>query len=51
MLLADSSLFAAYGAESGSAYLVRPDRHVAARFKTFDPTALDAALMTALGGE
>lgn len=51
VLLADSSLFAAYGAVSGSVYLVRPDRHVAARFKSLTPAALDAALMTALGGE
>ncbi|MCE8031462.1 monooxygenase [Halomonas daqingensis] len=45
----DGSLFAAYGAETGSAYLVRPDRHVAARWKCLDPADLEPALMTALG--
>ncbi|WP_445004843.1 FAD-dependent monooxygenase [Halomonas mongoliensis] len=51
----DGSLFAGYGAEPGSAYLARPDRHIASRWKRLDPTALEAtlnaALKTALGGE
>ncbi|MGR2738642.1 FAD-dependent monooxygenase [Billgrantia sp. Q4P2] len=47
----DGSLFAAYGAEPGSAYLVRPDRHVAARWKRLAPTDLEAALATTLGGK
>ncbi|PMR74652.1 FAD-dependent monooxygenase [Billgrantia endophytica] len=47
---ADGSLFNAYGAEPGSAYLVRPDRHVAARWKHLGLAALAAALTTALGG-
>ena len=47
----DGSLFAGYGAEPGSAYLARPDRHVTARWKRLDPTALEAALMSTLGGE
>ncbi|MBA2777940.1 FAD-dependent monooxygenase [Billgrantia kenyensis] len=44
-------LFAAYGAEPGSAYLVRPDRHVAARWRHLDPADLDTALTLALGGD
>ncbi|MBB3184500.1 3-(3-hydroxy-phenyl)propionate hydroxylase [Halomonas fontilapidosi] len=51
----DGRLFAGYGAASGTAYLARPDRHVAARWKTLDPAALDHALNLAqgwaLGGE
>ncbi|MFQ3788526.1 FAD-dependent monooxygenase [Halomonas sp. A29] len=47
----DGSLFGAYGAEPGSAYLVRPDRHVAARWKRLDPADLEPALVAALGGE
>ncbi|MGM0693974.1 MAG: FAD-dependent monooxygenase [Pseudomonadota bacterium] len=45
----DGSLFAGYGAAPGTAYLVRPDRHVAARWKTFEPDTLDAALSLAQG--
>ncbi|PXX96645.1 FAD-dependent monooxygenase [Halomonas sp. LBP4] len=47
----DGDHFAAYGATNGTAYLVRPDRHVVARWQRLDPAALDTALMTALGGE
>jgi len=51
----DGSLFAGYGAEPGSAYLARPDRHVAARWQCLDPAdleaTLNAALKTALGGD
>jgi 3-(3-hydroxy-phenyl)propionate hydroxylase len=47
----DGSLFAGYGAELGSAYLVRPDRHVVVRWKALDPADLDAVFTTALGGE
>ncbi|MDZ7853890.1 MAG: FAD-dependent monooxygenase [Halomonas sp.] len=47
----DGSLFAGYGAAPGTAYLARPDRHVAVRWKSLEPTALDVALITALGGE
>ncbi|MDT0502521.1 MULTISPECIES: FAD-dependent monooxygenase [unclassified Halomonas] len=47
----DGSLFAGYGARPGSAYLVRPDRHVVARWISLDPAELDAAVTTALGGE
>ncbi|WP_445156477.1 FAD-dependent monooxygenase [Halomonas sp. E14] len=47
---AEGEHLAAYGAIPGSAYLVRPDRHVAARWQRLDPAALEAALITALGG-
>ena len=45
----DGGLFAAYGAAPGSAYLVRPDRHVCGRWLQLDPTALHAAFARALG--
>ena len=46
----DGQLFAGYGAKHGSAYLARPDRHVAARWKRLAPADLDSALAIALGG-
>ncbi|MDX5378811.1 MAG: FAD-dependent monooxygenase [Halomonas sp.] len=51
VLLDSGGLFAAYGAAPGSAYLVRPDRHVVARWKRLDPADLEPALVTALGGK
>ena len=45
----DGRLFAAYGATPGSAYLVRPDRHVCARWRRLDPAVLNAAFARALG--
>ena len=48
---ADGLLFEDYGAAPGSAYLARPDRHVAARFQALDANALEAAVTTALGGK
>ena len=38
-----------YGACPGSAYLVRPDRHVAARWRQMSPAAMVQALRIALG--
>ncbi len=49
--LADSSglLAQRYGAEPGTAYLLRPDGYVAARFRHPTRAALDAALLRATG--
>jgi 3-(3-hydroxy-phenyl)propionate hydroxylase len=38
-------------ARPGSVYLIRPDQHVAARWRTFDPGRLQAALRRATGHE
>ncbi|MCS4504472.1 FAD-dependent monooxygenase [Arhodomonas aquaeolei] len=46
----DRGIAAAYGARAGSCYLVRPDRHVAARWRDLDTAALYRALATATGG-
>ncbi|MGH8463394.1 MAG: monooxygenase, partial [Pseudomonas sp.] len=40
-----------YGANAGSAYLVRPDQHVCARWQHLSGQALRAAIVTALGNE
>jgi 3-(3-hydroxy-phenyl)propionate hydroxylase len=40
-----------YGAAPGSFILVRPDQHIAARFRSFDAAAIEAALARALGGQ
>jgi len=40
-----------YDARPGTTYLIRPDRYVAARWRTFDPAAIRAALKRALGKE
>ena len=39
-----------YGAAPGSFVLIRPDQHIAARFRAFDAAAIEAALARALGG-
>ncbi|NNM71102.1 FAD-dependent oxidoreductase [Enterovirga aerilata] len=39
-----------YAAEPGTTYLIRPDQHVAARFKSFDPGGIALALERAGGG-
>jgi 3-(3-hydroxy-phenyl)propionate hydroxylase len=46
---ADGLLGRRYGASSGTTYLIRPDQYVAARFKRFDPAAIAAARLRALG--
>jgi 3-(3-hydroxy-phenyl)propionate hydroxylase len=38
-----------FDARPGSAYLLRPDQHLAARFRAFDGAKLDAALARATG--
>lgn len=50
MTLADpaGSMAAAYGATDGSFYLVRPDRHVCARWRTVQPEEVRAAFRRAL---
>lgn len=45
----DGGLARRYGAAPGTTYLVRPDQHVAARWKQFDAAALRAALARACG--
>jgi 3-(3-hydroxy-phenyl)propionate hydroxylase len=40
---------ARYDGRPGTAYLIRPDRHVAARWRALDPGALAAALARAGG--
>jgi 3-(3-hydroxy-phenyl)propionate hydroxylase len=40
-----------YGLAPGSVVLVRPDQHVAARFRSLDAAAIEAALTRALGGK
>ena len=46
---ADGRLFASYGAAPGTCYLVRPDRHVCARWQQPDASAFKTALVRALG--
>jgi 3-(3-hydroxy-phenyl)propionate hydroxylase len=45
----EGSAAARYGAAPGTAYLIRPDAHVAARFPTLDPAAVARALARATG--
>jgi len=45
----DGAVAARYGAAPGSAYLIRPDTHVCARWRKASPESIPAALSTALG--
>jgi 3-(3-hydroxy-phenyl)propionate hydroxylase len=47
--LVSPDTFAPYGAADGTFYLVRPDRHVAARWKHVEPDAIRRALLRTLG--
>jgi len=50
-ILDKDGLFAKrYDATPGACYLVRPDQHLAARFRHFDADKIDAALSRAKGG-
>ena len=48
-LVASGPALSVYGAEPGSFYLLRPDLHVAARWRQADPAEIRAALATCLG--
>jgi 3-(3-hydroxy-phenyl)propionate hydroxylase len=50
ILVSDPGALAAYGAMDGSFYLVRPDRHIAARWRQIVPDEVLSALRQALGG-
>lgn len=43
----DGHAFRRYDARHGTYYLIRPDQHVAARWRNFDPIAVNAALARA----
>jgi 3-(3-hydroxy-phenyl)propionate hydroxylase len=47
----DARVFAAYATVDGSFYLIRPDRHVAARWRHFEGKAVERALRKSLGHE
>ncbi|MFJ3055454.1 FAD-dependent oxidoreductase [Herbaspirillum sp. NPDC087042] len=44
----DGLVAARYGAQAGTTYLIRPDQHVAARWKRFDADQIQAALARCL---
>ena len=46
----DGELFSAYGAQDGSFYLVRPDRHISARWKNFNIDEVKQAFTQTLRG-
>jgi 3-(3-hydroxy-phenyl)propionate hydroxylase len=46
---ANELLFRRYDARPGTIYLIRPDRYVAARWRRYDPAAIEAAFHKATG--
>jgi len=48
---AQGLLAARYDGRPGTFYLIRPDQHIAARWRTFEATKVRAALRRSLGGE
>jgi 3-(3-hydroxy-phenyl)propionate hydroxylase len=38
-----------YDGQPGTTYLIRPDHHVAARWRAFDPIEVEAAIARACG--
>jgi len=50
IIVSDAPTFGTYGAVDGTFYLVRPDRHVAARWRHIDLDEVRSALRQALGG-
>ena len=49
LLDADGLLQQRYDARPGTVYLIRPDQHVAGRWRSFDPARIEAALARACG--
>lgn len=47
----DGLVAARYDGQPGTCYLIRPDQHVAARWRSFDPAAVAGALARACGME
>jgi 3-(3-hydroxy-phenyl)propionate hydroxylase len=47
----DDHIAQLYGAEPGTFYLLRPDLHIAARWRRFDEDEIQCALKLCLGGE
>jgi 3-(3-hydroxy-phenyl)propionate hydroxylase len=47
---ADGMLAARYDGQPGTVYLIRPDQHIAARWRYFNDNKVEAALKTAIGG-
>ncbi|MCV0428952.1 MAG: FAD-dependent oxidoreductase, partial [Roseibium sp.] len=48
---ADGKLADRYDGRPGTVYLIRPDQHVAARWRHFNDNKVQAALKTAIGAE